>query len=211
MVFLFGSPVCFEEVYQSLFHICPSRSDPENDLGERFLCDGQPGAEPRENLIPVSARQQVRLSRAFAELHIRPSDLSAERCPPPSPAASPPASLTSDPEATGARAAAERPAPAGPPKKVSSELQADLQMPRPLYTAPPSPRSQSRIPRPSMSQGCSRETSRDTSPARGFSPWVTTRRHSRSTSALSSAEGYSGDEASGAHDSVRQIEILILR
>ncbi|KAK5874793.1 hypothetical protein CesoFtcFv8_027349 [Champsocephalus esox] len=41
-----------------------------------------------------------------------------------------------------------------------------------------------------MSQGCSRETSRDTSPARGFSP-LATRRHSRSTSALSSAEGYS--------------------
>ncbi|XP_013770192.1 CLIP-associating protein 1-like isoform X4 [Pundamilia nyererei] len=58
----------------------------------------------------------------------------------------------------------------------------------------PTRSARSRIPRPSMSQGCSRETSRessrDTSPARGFSP-LASRRHSRSTSALSSAECYS--------------------
>ncbi|XP_018600258.1 CLIP-associating protein 1a isoform X2 [Scleropages formosus] len=51
--------------------------------------------------------------------------------------------------------------------------------------------ARSRIPRHSVSQGGSRntscESSRDTSPARGFTP-LASRRHSRSTSALSSAD-----------------------
>ncbi|XP_051967091.1 CLIP-associating protein 1-B-like [Xyrauchen texanus] len=54
----------------------------------------------------------------------------------------------------------------------------------------------SRIPRPSMSQGCSRDTSRessrDTSPARGFSP-LASHRHSRSTSALTAGDGLQTD------------------
>ncbi|KAI4793857.1 hypothetical protein KUCAC02_032443 [Chaenocephalus aceratus] len=132
MVFLFGFTRMFLKRCTSPCFISVAFGPGERPRGT-VPRDGQPGAEPREDLIPVSARQQVRLSRAFAELHIRPSTSRLNAAPP-----------------------------------LAGSIPPGLIDLRPRATEPGlQPRDQ---PQPGRQR---------------------TRRHSRSTSALSSAEGYS--------------------
>ncbi|CAG11208.1 unnamed protein product, partial [Tetraodon nigroviridis] len=138
----------------------------------QYSGDGQQGAQSRQSGVPVPAIQisqshQCRQSLQLARQAVQPQQLWANARAPPSSSA------------TAADKRSRIPRSQGCSRETSPSRGGQ---------------ARSRIPRPSMSQGCSRntsrESSRDTSPARGFAP-LASRRHSRSTSALSAADPHS--------------------